>query len=462
MIDQTVVFLYLLLTLGVGLWAGRKVKNLSDYVVGGTGYRAFAIFATLTASFIGGGFTMGLAEKTFLSGLAFVVAMWGFSLKEVMIAKWIAPRMVHFQKAISVGEIMGQLYGRQTQLLTGVASVIVCAGILGAQVSACGYILGMFTDIDHLSGSLLAASIVVVYAAIGGLKSVVAVDILHFSVLAVALPIVFVLGLWNVGGWDALMTSVPDTYLHPVAAMGWGPLIILFLSFFFGETLCPPYMQRLLIGRSVNETIRGTMWSALLSFALFAVVGCIGLIAWKINPALNPNLALPHVISTVMPVGLRGLAIAGMLAVVMSSADAFLNAAAIAFVHDIVRPLSKNLSETKALNISRGATVVIGAGAIAFALSIESILDILLYTYQFWTPCILVPLVAGLMGLRTRPLAFYASAFAGIAGVLFWNVALGSLSIVTGAIEGALLGICLSAVTFGMCSWSFITKQKEA
>lgn len=460
MVDQIVVFVYLMVTLGVGLWAGQKVSTLSDYVIGGNGYRAFAIFATLTASFIGGGFTMGLAEKTFVSGIAFVIAMWGFSLKEVMIAKWIAPHMIRFQKAITVGDIMGQLYGSQTQLLTGIASVIVCAGILGAQVSACGYILSMFTDMDHLSGSLLAATIVIIYAAIGGLKSVVAADILHFCVLAVALPLVFVLGLFHVGGWSALVQGVPEMHLQPVASLGWGPIVVLFLSFFFGETLCPPYMQRLLIGKSVKETIRGTLWSASLSFALFALVGGIGLIAWIINPALNPNLALPHVISTVMPIGLRGLAIAGMLAVVMSSADAFLNAASISFVHDIARPLLRDkLPDGRALAVSRLATLVVGAAAIVFALSIESVLDILLYTYQFWTPCILVPLVAGILGFRTHPKAFYASALAGIAGVFFWNVVLGAPSVVTGAIEGALLGIVLSAVTYGLGTIVWATKE---
>ena len=75
----------------------------------------------------------------------------------------------------------------------------------------------------------------------------------------------------------------------------------------FGETLVPPYVQRLCIGKTAAEAARGTLLSGLFSIPFFAVTGLIGLVALAIDPALDSNLAMPHVVVTVMPPVLKGL-----------------------------------------------------------------------------------------------------------------------------------------------------------
>ncbi|MFA6619351.1 MAG: sodium:solute symporter family protein, partial [Candidatus Neomarinimicrobiota bacterium] len=77
--DNVIVVVYLLIVLIVGLVAGRKVKDLSQFSVAGRSFGSFVIFATLSASFIGGGFSMGNAEKVFLFGVVNIFALWGFS-----------------------------------------------------------------------------------------------------------------------------------------------------------------------------------------------------------------------------------------------------------------------------------------------------------------------------------------------------------------------------------------------
>jgi len=96
--DKIIVILYLLIILVVGLLAGRKVKNLSQFSVAGRSFSSLVIFATLSASFIGGGFSMGNAEKVFLFGIVNIFALWGFSLKEILVAKFIAPRMDNYKQ----------------------------------------------------------------------------------------------------------------------------------------------------------------------------------------------------------------------------------------------------------------------------------------------------------------------------------------------------------------------------
>jgi SSS family solute:Na+ symporter len=217
----------------------------------------------------------------------------------------------------------------------------------------------------------------------------------------------------------------------------------MFLNFFFGETLVPPYVQRLLIGRNFKETAKGTLYSGMLSIPFFFLIGIIGLTALTLNPQLNPNLALPYVINMVMPVGLKGLAVAGMMAVVMSSADSFLNAAAISITHDVVKPVKNHFSSERELKWSRVTTVVVGTLGAIFALSTQSALDILLVAYNFWTPFILVPLVAGILGVKASSRAFWLGCVAGIGATCLWLTLIGET-----LFNGALIGIVINLVVF--------------
>jgi solute:Na+ symporter, SSS family len=82
-IDNIVIFGYLVLVLGIGLWSGRKVRDMEEFAVAGRSFTSLVIFATLSASFIGGGFSTGNAEQVFRFGIVNIVALWGFRRRAV-------------------------------------------------------------------------------------------------------------------------------------------------------------------------------------------------------------------------------------------------------------------------------------------------------------------------------------------------------------------------------------------
>jgi SSS family solute:Na+ symporter len=409
--DLIIILGYLGLVIANGIYASKRVHNIEDFATGGKSYSSFIVFATLSASFIGGGFTSGLAEKTFIFGLIYVIGLWGFSLKELLIAKFIAPQMGKFKTAQSVGDIMGQLYGEKAKIFTGIASFLVCSGIIGAQFTALGYMTNILLGMDFTLSTIIGACIIMTYTGWGGMRAVVSNDTLHFSVLIVTLPLVLIMGILHIGGFNVFTNTVVKTFSFNIS---WSTLFLVFLSFFFGETLVPPYVQRLLIGKDIESTVKGNWWSGLLSIPFFLMIGCIGVVALALNSTLNPNLALPFVILETMPIGLKGLAVAGIIAVIMSSADSFLNAASVAVSHDILDPLFGNKLHYKKLKISRITTYVIGLAGLIFSLQLESSLDILLQSYVFWTPIIIVPFVAGILNIVRPASTFWISSFVGV------------------------------------------------
>ena len=458
MIDQAIVVIYLIGILILGMWAGKGVSDLKQFSVAGRSFGTMVIFLTLSASFIGGGFSMGNAEKVFLLGIVNIFVLWGFSVKEILVATVIAPKMDKYPNAISIGDIMYENYGNFAKVATGILSVILCAGILGAQVGAIGYISNVFLGIPQIYGILVGTGIVILYSTVGGMRSVVFTDIFQFFVLSIGITLTLIFGYFHAGGWSNITASVPATHFTFLGTdITLLQFISLFLTFLFGETLIQPYVQRLFLSEKASQTAKATLWSGIFSFPFFAMTGFIGIIALTINPDLNPNLSLPFVITEVLPVGLKGLVIAGVISIVMSSADSFLNGASVAFTHDVVKPLrSKEMSERQALIVTRIFNIFVGILAVIVAIKIKSILDILIYSYNFWSPVVLVPLVAAILGVKANVKHFIAGASAGILGVIIWNFVLHN----PGGFDGLIIGIfCNFFVFFGAY---FMDKRRDA
>ncbi|MDD3813812.1 MAG: sodium:solute symporter family protein [Desulfocapsaceae bacterium] len=437
--ENVIIFVYLLVVLGVGVLAGRNITNLREYAVAGKSYGTLIIFATLSASFIGGGFSMGNAERVFLVGITNIVALWGFSLKELLVARFIAPRMAQYPDAISVGNIMEIHYGTVAKIFAGIFGFILCAGILGAQVGAMGYVFNLFLGIERIWGIMLGCGIVIIYATIGGMNSVIWTDVVQFVILGIGMPLTLYFGIQHAGGIAAVSAAIPASHLslptQPVALLS---LASLFLTFLFGETLVPPYLQRLLINRDVKKIARGTYLSGLFSIPFFAITGLIGIVALALDPSVNPNLAMPYVIKQSLSPLFQGIVIAAIISIVMSSADSFLNAAAICFSNDIVRPLRRQaMAPLTELRMARAITLVVGVLSVIFAISIESVLGILIYAYNFWAPIILVPLACAILGASVSRSRFLAGAAAGIAAVLIWSYWLGK----PWGIDGLVVGV---------------------
>ncbi len=394
-----------------------------------------------------GGYTIGNAGKVYSAGLVYSFALLGFSLKEVLVALFIAPKMDRFRDCHSIGDIVEKSYGQSAKVFTGVLSLIVCGGILGAQVGAISSIISATLPINPTLGAVIALGILLAYASLGGMRAVVFTDALQFSILLIGIPLTFFVGLKAVGGWHVVRDTVPHDYLYFLSGKeSWIFFVLLFITFIFGETLVPPYVQRLFMARSSTHTVKGTLASGLVSIPLFLICGGVGLVAYTYNQNLPSNEAFTTVVSALLPVGIKGFVIAALLSIILSSAAGFLNAASIAFVNDIVKPFKKSSDKINFLALARISTLLVGLISIVFALTVTSVLDILLVAYNFWSPIILVPLVAAIFGFRCRPVDFYTGAMFGILGSLLWHYGFQDYL----GISPILLGIVFNLMAFLM------------
>ncbi|QEM80652.2 sodium:solute symporter family protein [Halomonas binhaiensis] len=446
---------YFIILVLVGYRSAKRVSGSADFAVAGNRIIWPVLFATLAASFLGGGASMGQAGKAFSEGYAFMFAASAFPIATMISGIWIAPRLKRYANAHTVGDIMAHHFGPTARLATGVFSVVFCIGILGAQALAVGTVFHAIVGIDTATGIIIGMGVVLLYSTIGGMWAVIQTDVIQFLMLAVFLPLTMMIGVHQVGGAEALVAALPETHFSIMGNYSVSAFASIFLAFLLGETLVPPYTQRALSAPDARHARIGYTVAGGFGLVFYFISATIGLVAVLQYPGIVPDFAVPTLIRDALPVGLTGLVLASLLAVVMSTADSYLNSAAVSFVSDIYKPfINPNVSDRRKLWIERVVNLLIGIGAVIFALYATSIVDALLLSYTLWAPTILVPFVLAVMlDLRCSRSAVAAMlAGAVVTGIWEWGpFALQDMTGVSGLVAGVLANIGVFVAVYCLC-----------
>lgn len=450
-IDWLFLALYFVLLVVIGVQSIRRVKTSDDFAVAGGRLIWPVIFATLAASFLGGGSSMGNAGNVFRDGYVFLFAFFAFSIQTVLVGWFVAYRLRSYEGAHTVGDIMDEHYGKPARLLTGVLSIAVCAGILGAQALAVGTVFSALLGFDPVVGIVIGMGIVLLYSTFGGMWAVIQTDVLQFVILGIFLPVTLLIGLFQVGGPGELLANTPASHLTFMGDWTFIAFAGVFLAFLLGETLVPPYTQRAFAASDPAHSRKGYLVAGVFSFGFFFVTASIGLVALALFPSVASDQALPTVVANLLPVGITGFVLAALLAVIMSTADSYLNSTAVVFVKDIYVPFIKpDASDTQRLWAQRIVTGLVGVAAILFALSAPSIIDALLLSYNLWAPTVVVPLVLAVVwGLRSR-VAGLAAIIGGGATMAIWQWGLGEPFGLTGLAVGVIANLLIFAVVYAL------------
>lgn len=449
-LDIAVVCLYLAVLAAVGTVGGGRIRKASDFSAGG-GFGTAVLFASLAASYIGGGYSAGNAAAAFSGGIGTTLALFGFGVSMILVGRFLVPGASRFAGCTTVGAVMQRCYGDNARIVTGVFSFLCCLGVVGAQIETMGVTCRVLFGLDETAGALIGFGVVLLYATGGGLQAVVRADVLQFILLASGLPLLLVLSLRQAGGVEQVLSQLPSGYLDPFAGQGRAGFWCAFLSMACGELLAPPYMQRILSGKSARSAARATVYSGCFAFPFFCMTGLLGLAAYVLRVTDTAAHALPALVMAVLPQGLRGLVMAAMVSVSLSAADGFLNSAAVALVGDVWVPLCRRTpSDGAQLRLMRLVTVLTGMGAVAAALLLPDVLGILMWAYSFWAPVLPVPLAAALLGVKASGRCFAAAAAAGLGGCTVWNLLLASRLGIDGTVPGLLCNLAAFAAVLAV------------
>ncbi|KUK36862.1 MAG: Sodium:solute symporter, partial [Thermacetogenium phaeum] len=392
--------------LAIGIWAGRYNKSMTDFLLAGRRLGLLLATFTLTATYFGGGYFLGLSSYAYDHGW---VALWqaiGGGLGFILVA-FVAFKMRDLA-FYTVPDYLEHRYGGKTiRVLSALLSLIALVGILGAQVLATRAVLAM-VGVESNIGLILAALIFVGYTVVGGLWAVTLTDFVQVSIAALGAVIAAVVAVSRAGGYQSLVATV--------TAQGVGEGFFTWsggdISLVMWLTL--PMMMYTLIGQDVYQRLFATkdgktarnagILSGLVIIAICVFTVLIGLAAKALFPDLaDSSQAATTVISSFFHPVVAGIILAAVMAAIMSTADSILTAGTSHIIRDFymeVFGVKEEGNEKRLLALSRLWTLILGVGSIFFALAIPSIIDILNYSYFLYTGGVFVPVVGGILWKR--------------------------------------------------------------
>ncbi|GER07953.1 solute:sodium symporter (SSS) family transporter [Iodidimonas muriae] len=455
-LDWVVVAGYFVLVFGVAIFAGIREKKADskDFFLAGRNVGWFVIGGSLFASNIGSEHLVGLAGTGAASGVA--VAQFEILAGLILLLLgWLFVPFYLRSGVFTMPEFLEKRYSEGPRLYLAIISIIgYVLTKISVTIAAGGIVFEALMGIDFWTGALIVVVATGVYTIWGGLRAVLYTDVLQMFVLLFGAVSVTWLGLSAVGGWGALRVEAGETVFSL-----WRPLSdpdFPWTGILFGAPILGVWywctdqyiVQRVLSAHGIEDARRGTIFAAYLKqlpLFLFVVPGIIAavLAARGAITLDNSDAALPTLVAALLPVGLKGLVVAGLLAALMSSLSSVFNSCSTIVTMDIFKRFRPHAEESQLVLVGRlstGALVILGLLWIPFISRISGQIYTYLQSIQAYiSPPIAAVFLVGILWSRANA--------RGAAWALFVGFVLGVGRLVLELSKAHLDGIWLVAAT---------------
>jgi SSS family solute:Na+ symporter len=384
-LDWTVVAIYFLVLVVVVISVTRRQDTTTDYFLAGRNVGFFAIGASIFASNIGSEHIVGLAGQGATTGLA--MAHYELHAWIVVLLAWVFVPFYYQSKVFTMPEFLERRFGPKPRWILSLVSLAayvltkVSVTIYAGAIVFSTLLPDTFGSPENAFWFGAVATVVLtgVYTVTGGLRAVLYTDAVQAIILIVGSVAITYIGLDLLGGWGELSAFAAENVAQyalwrPLSDPDFPWLGILIASPIVGIWYwCTDQyiVQRTLAAKNLQAARRGALWGAFLKVWPIFIFLIPGLIAAALNArglmtiptdsagGLNGDQVFPAMVTTLLPAGLRGLVVAGLMAALMSSLSSLFNSTATLFTVDVYEKLKPNATERQYVQVGRAATVVV-------------------------------------------------------------------------------------------------------
>jgi SSS family solute:Na+ symporter len=410
-IDWVVIILYFLAIAGIAAWTMKSKKDTAqEYFLAGRNVGWFVVGASILASNVGSEHVVGLSGTAAESGL--VMGHYELHSWIVLLLGWVFIPFYIRSGVFTMPEFLERRYNSSARWFLSVVSLLsYVITKVSVTVYAGAIVIATFMGFDFWTSALVLVILTGIYTVLGGMRAVVYTEALQAVLLIIGSLILTLIGLNELGGWDAMISSAPKEKLNmfpPLSHPDFPWAGILFASPIVGVWYwCTDQyiVQRCLTAKNESEARRGTIFAAYLKLFPFFIFLIPGLIATALAAQgkielTSADSAFPTLVKTLLPTGLKGLIAGGLLAALMSSLASVFNSCSTLFTMDIYKKIKPETSEKNLVTVGRIATGVVVVLGILW-IPVMSGISGVLYQYLQSVQSYLAPPIAAvfLLGL---------------------------------------------------------------
>ena len=342
--------------------------------------------ATLVATWYGGIF--GVNEITFKYGIFNFITQGVFFYVAYLIFVFFITDKIARYNSMTLPDLTGQMFGPQAAKISAVFTFFYITPVV--YVLSLGLFLHMVFGIDVLLGMIVGTLFTCLYTAWGGFRSVVFSDLVQFIVMCLSVLLVLVFSLGTFGGLSFLKANLPASHFTLTGGNSW--LNTLVWGFIALATLIDPsFYQRCFAARSPRVVKRGILISVFIWFCFDICTTAGSLYARALLPHAHPEQAYFYYSLQLLPVGLRGFFVAGILSIILSTLNSFLFIASNTLSFDLLRKQFKNIVLSNRIAIFAVGTISIMLARLFHG----SFKEIWLVLGSYFSACLLIPILMG-------------------------------------------------------------------
>jgi len=367
-LDLVVIAGYFVILFGISVWAARREKQVSsDYFLAGRDVGWLAVGASLFASNIGSEHLVGLAGTGAASGLAVGHFEW-IACFMLLLLGWLFVPFYLRSGVYTMPEFLERRFNPAARWYFTWVSVI---GYVLTKISvtlfAGGVVMRAVTGLDIWTSATVLIVITGLYTIFGGLRAVIYTEVLQAVVLIFGSAALMFIGINAVGGWSGLEARLPGDFFSmwkPVSHPDFPWTGVVFGAPILGVWYwCTDQhiVQRVLAAKSEEDARRGTIFAGYLKILPVFIFVLPGMIAAALYADVRgtADSAYPALVTRLLPVGFKGLVLAGMLAALMSSLASAFNSCSTLLTWDVYRKINPNASEKRLVQVGRMSTVIL-------------------------------------------------------------------------------------------------------
>lgn len=429
------VALYLIISIGIGIYAATKVHNAKDYVTAGRSLPMWIVVAMVFATWFGAETVLGVPGTFIESNLGGLISdPFGASFC-LLFFGLIFARPLYRKNLLTLGDFYREKYSKPVEIAVSIAIALSYLGWVSAQITALGLTFNVLTggDISMAVGIVIGAGVVMIYTLFGGMWSVALTTVVQMTVIVVGLLWIAFLMTEQTQGIAPVIQHAADAGKFEFwPALEWAAIITFvagFLTLGFGSIPQQDVFQR--VNSSKNETVAvwGTTIGGIAYFFFAAVPIYLAYSASIIDPQIatsveDPQKVLPTFVLSHLPLYAQIIFFGALLSVIMSTASGTLLAPSVTLSENVIKELlpdGKNMTDKQFLLLMRIVVVCFTLLVTGYALySLEhetSIHAMVENAYKVTLVMALVPLFAGLFWKKASNFGAVCSI---VSGLLVW------------------------------------------
>jgi solute:Na+ symporter, SSS family len=441
--DYGVLAVYFIVVLGIGFAARRSVASSLDFFLSGRSLPAWVTGLAFISANLGAIELLGMAANGAQYGLPTLHYYWIGAIPAMVFLGLVMMPFYYGSKVRSVPEYLRLRFNKPTHLFNALTFAFASVLIAGVNLFALALIMQALLGWSLALSIVVAAFIVLAYTTLGGLTAAVYNEVLQFWVIVLFLVPLTVVALVKVGGWDGLTEQVRNSQLGDAALNAWQGTSVgdstsafgnwIAIAFGLGFVLSFGYwttnfaeVQRALSAKNMNAARLTPIIGAWPKMLIPFVIIVPGLIASQIIPGLGRegdlqyNNAVPLMVDDLLPNGVLGIALTGLLAAFMAGMAANVSSFNTVVTYDIIEPYVKpGMPDEWYLRMGRIVTVagvLVAIGTAFIASGYQNIMDYIQLLFSFFNAPLFATFIIALFWKRATPWAGLAGLVAGTLG----------------------------------------------